>query len=46
MNSSKTKYDSGSGWPSFYDGTKAKIKEIKDSSHGMTRTEVRCKVVS
>ena len=37
------KYDSGSGWPSFY---KAKdnllLAEIKDSSVGMVRTEVRC----
>jgi peptide-methionine (R)-S-oxide reductase len=40
---SAEKYDSGSGWPSFY---KAKddvaLNEIKDSSHGMTRVEVRC----
>ena len=41
--SSDEKYDSGSGWPSFY---KAKddreLEVIKDSSHGMTRVEVRC----
>lgn len=41
--SSNEKYDSGSGWPSFY---KAKddllLDEIKDSSHGMIRVEVRC----
>ena len=37
------KYDSGSGWPSFFttvDG--APIEEISDSSHGMVRTEVVC----
>ncbi len=37
------KYDSGSGWPSFY---KAKddliLEEIKDSSFGLVRIEVRC----
>ena len=37
------KYDSGSGWPSFY---KTKddlvLEEIKDSSHGLLRIEVRC----
>ena len=41
--SSDEKYDSGSGWPSFY---KARddmaLAEIKDSSHGMIRVEVRC----
>lgn len=40
---SKTKYDSGSGWPSFCapkDG--AKVKEVRDTSAGMVRTEVRC----
>lgn len=39
-----TKYESGSGWPSFYKPTDAEnIEESKDSSHGMTRTEVMCK---
>ena len=40
---SDTKFDSGSGWPSFYDAanTKAVILQ-KDDSHGMTRTEVIC----
>jgi len=41
--SSETKYDSGSGWPSFYDVlTKGNIKSIEDHSHGMLRIEVRC----
>lgn len=41
--SSETKYDSGSGWPSFYQPVaKANVKEETDSSHGMVRTEVLC----
>lgn len=40
---SKTKYDSGSGWPSFYKAIdKDAIKEIKDTSLGMIRTEIKC----
>ena len=40
---SDTKYDSGSGWPSFYQPvTKDAITERSDSSHGMTRTEILC----
>ena len=40
---STTKYDSGSGWPAFYDSIdKEKVKEIRDTSHGMYRVEVRC----
>ena len=42
--SSETKYDSGSGWPSFYApaGENA-VGENHDHSHGMIRTEVVCK---
>ncbi|MFN5442405.1 MAG: bifunctional methionine sulfoxide reductase B/A protein [Flavobacteriia bacterium] len=40
---SGTKYDSGSGWPSFYEVlTQGNVKKIMDRSHGMIRTEVRC----
>ena len=40
---SDTKYDSGSGWPSFYNAIDKKaIKEIKDTSLGMIRTEIKC----
>lgn len=40
---SKTKYESGSGWPSFYAPlSEDKIEENVDKSHGMTRTEVVC----
>ena len=40
---SDTKYDSGSGWPSFTrPKDPAAVDEHTDGSHGMTRTEVRC----
>lgn len=40
---SGTKYDSRSGWPSFFAPlADAPIEEIRDVSHGMMRTEVRC----
>ena len=42
--SSDTKFDSGSGWPSFTDPVNREHVELKeDKSHGMTRTEVICK---
>lgn len=40
---SATKYDSGSGWPSFTAPVeRANVAEISDHSHGMSRVEVRC----
>lgn len=40
---SKTKFESGSGWPSFYDVFSSDaVKLVDDSSHGMGRTEVIC----
>ncbi|UCH85851.1 MAG: peptide-methionine (R)-S-oxide reductase MsrB [Candidatus Latescibacterota bacterium] len=40
---SDTKYDSGSGWPSFWAPVSEEdIKKISDTSHGMIRVEVRC----
>ncbi|MGR9000343.1 MAG: peptide-methionine (R)-S-oxide reductase MsrB [Gammaproteobacteria bacterium] len=42
---SDTKYDSGSGWPSFWaDLPEGSVKEHVDTSHGMRRVEVTCKV--
>jgi len=41
---SETKFDSGSGWPSFWDVSSSEnINEIIDESHGMKRVEVTCK---
>lgn len=41
--SSDTKYDSGSGWPSFYNAIDKKaIKELEDNSFGMRRIEIKC----
>ncbi len=41
--SSDTKYDSGSGWPSYYQPAEgSEIREERDVSHGMVRTEVMC----
>jgi len=42
--SSATKFDSGCGWPSFYERLdKAAIEEREDHSHGMHRVEVLCR---
>lgn len=41
--SSRTKFDSGSGWPSFYDVmNEDSVQLVHDASHGMERIEVRC----
>lgn len=40
---SATKFDSGSGWPSFYEPSSAQnVHEHRDTSYGMIRTEVAC----
>ncbi len=42
---SETKYDSGSGWPSFWsDLPEGSVIETPDTSYGMRRVEVTCKV--
>jgi peptide-methionine (R)-S-oxide reductase len=41
--SSETKFDSGTGWPSFYQAVdKSKVEEKTDTAYGMVRTEARC----
>ncbi|MDA9275941.1 peptide-methionine (R)-S-oxide reductase MsrB [Acidimicrobiia bacterium] len=40
---SSTKYESGSGWPSFFDAIEEKIKSKEDKTLGMVRTEILCK---
>jgi peptide-methionine (R)-S-oxide reductase len=40
---SSTKFESGTGWPSFWEAVRPEAVElIEDSTHGMVRTEVRC----
>jgi len=40
---SKTKFESGTGWPSFYEPYAADhIREVRDTSYGMIRIETRC----
>jgi peptide-methionine (R)-S-oxide reductase len=40
---SQTKFESGSGWPSFFQPVdKDNVELLVDRSHGMTRTEVKC----
>ena len=40
---SQTKYDSGCGWPAFFEANKGSIITEEDDSHGMRRVEVMCK---
>jgi peptide-methionine (R)-S-oxide reductase len=41
--SADTKFESGTGWPSFYEpSVTANVETHTDASHGMVRTEVRC----
>ncbi|HET9661798.1 MAG TPA: peptide-methionine (S)-S-oxide reductase MsrA [Thermomicrobiales bacterium] len=39
---SNTKFHSGCGWPSFTEALPGAVEYLQDTSHGMTRTEVRC----
>jgi len=39
---SHTKFDSRTGWPSYYEPIEDALTEVKDMSHGMIRIEVRC----
>lgn len=39
---SDTKFESGSGWPSFSNAREGAIESHVDTSHGMTRTEIVC----
>ena len=39
---SDTKFESGTGWPSFYEPVEGAVGTTEDRSHFMTRTEVHC----
>jgi peptide-methionine (R)-S-oxide reductase len=41
--SSSAKYESGTGWPSFFEPLDKAVATTVDQSHGMVRTEVHCK---
>jgi peptide-methionine (R)-S-oxide reductase len=38
----KTKFESGTGWPSFFDPIPGAVENTEDTSYGMVRTEVHC----
>ena len=41
---SNAKFESGCGWPSFFEPLEgANLIELKDDTHGMSRTEIRCR---
>ena len=40
--SSETKFDSGTGWPSFDQAIPGSVEMVEDNEYGMQRTEVRC----
>jgi len=41
--SSAAKFDSGTGWPSFFEPAHStSVESVRDDRHGMVRTEVRC----
>jgi peptide-methionine (R)-S-oxide reductase len=40
--SSDTKFESGTGWPSFFEPLQSAVETMTDRSYGMTRTEVHC----
>ena len=40
---SEKKYESGTGWPSFYDALEDTISTTEDNSYGMKRIEINCK---
>jgi peptide-methionine (R)-S-oxide reductase len=39
---SQTKFDSGTGWPSFNDPAPGSVETSRDTAYGMVRTEVHC----
>ncbi len=41
--SSEAKYDSGSGWPSYFAAIDGAVDATVDRSHGMVRTEIHCR---
>ena len=41
--SSKTKFESGTGWPSFYQPIEGNVGKTEDRTYGMLRTEVHCR---